>query len=115
MQVNLAHLSAPRSQLLVMLAACFTVSGCHPLPEQEHEFRALVATWIQPGTSASDAKSIVAAKGFKVYPSRGNPDIVGSQKSALYFLICDREWRIVVRTQQDKVSRVESYVFDTCI
>lgn len=70
-----------------MLAACFAVSGCHPLPEKEHEFKALVATWIQPGTSTSDAKSIIAAKGFKVYPSHGNPGVVGSQKRGLYFLI----------------------------
>jgi hypothetical protein len=99
------------------------LAACTSFPNEEDQFVRLVDSWALVGSPVDDARSFLEARGFKVTrSSRGSPwkdrpeTLFATRRGGFVSCIVgDREWRVVLSIDQERIVEVRALVFEHCL
>jgi hypothetical protein len=102
------------------------LTACAPYTRDVNAFTELVTSWELPGKPVQEAKSILEGRGFRVSRIRegNNPSKPELFPEALFAtrrgglvacIIGELEWRIILTIDQERITRIRTFVFEHCL
>jgi hypothetical protein len=107
--------------LLVTIGVVFAINWVFPFSKNVESFGQEVSTWSLDGQSSKAALNMLSEKGFKVGQYKAEPyfndqrDYIYATQRRVAAMVCSREWRIILKLENEKVVNVKPLVYLHCL